>query len=72
MADAQHPLALFDVEPLIDEEDRAIRDTVRQVVDEKVRAELAEWYEAGSLPVRARWPGTTPISRRTRRRSASW
>ena len=39
MADvrSQHPLALFDVEMLVGEEDRAIRDTVRQVVDEKVR-----------------------------------
>jgi glutaryl-CoA dehydrogenase len=54
MADAtpQHPLALFDVEPLINEEDRAIRDTVRQVVDAKVRPGLAEWYENGSVPVR--------------------
>lgn len=54
MADVkpQHPLALFDVERLIGEEDRAIRDTVRQVVDAKVRPGLAEWYESGSMPVR--------------------
>ena len=51
-AKPQHPLALFDVERLIAEEDRAIRDTVRQVVDAKVRPEVGEWYEAGALPVR--------------------
>jgi glutaryl-CoA dehydrogenase len=49
----QHPLALFDVDGLIGEEDAAIRDTVRQVVDQKVRPGLSEWYETGSIPVRA-------------------
>lgn len=49
----QHPLALFDVDGLNDEADAAIRDTVRQIVDEEVRPGIAEWYETGSIPVRA-------------------
>jgi glutaryl-CoA dehydrogenase len=49
---AQHPLAMFDVERLIGAEDRAIRDTVRQVVAEKVRPRVADWYEAGAVPAR--------------------
>jgi glutaryl-CoA dehydrogenase len=48
----QTPLGLFGIESLISEEDRAIRDTVRRYVEEKVRPKLAGWYEAGSIPVR--------------------
>ncbi|SCK55710.1 glutaryl-CoA dehydrogenase [Streptomyces sp. WMMB 322] len=48
----QTPLGLFGTEALIGEEDRAIRDTVRQYVEEKVRPRLADWYETGSVPVR--------------------
>ncbi len=46
------PLALLDIESLIDEDDRAIRDTVRAFVDERLRPEIAQWYDAGSVPVR--------------------
>ena len=48
----EHPLALFDTDSLIGEEDRAIRDTVRRFVDERIRPDLAEWYESGEVPVR--------------------
>src|SRR4051794_8666904 len=48
----EHPLALFDTDSLISEEDRAIRDTVRRFVDERIRPDLAEWYESGEVPVR--------------------
>jgi glutaryl-CoA dehydrogenase len=48
----QSPLGLFATDTLIGEEDRAIRDTVRQFVDERVRSGLAEWYEAGVIPAR--------------------
>ena len=44
------PLALFQTESLIDEEDRAIRDTVRRFVEDKIRPEIADWYESGSIP----------------------
>ncbi|RYU13934.1 acyl-CoA dehydrogenase family protein [Nocardioides iriomotensis] len=49
---AQTPLALFDTDSLLDEEERAIRDTVRQFVDAKIKPELADWYEAGRIPAR--------------------
>src|SRR6476620_9399134 len=48
----EHPLALFDTDSLIGEEDRAMRDTVRRFVDERIRPDLAEWYESGEVPVR--------------------
>ena len=48
----QTPLELFDVNRLIGEEDRAIRDAVRRFVDDRIRPEVAGWYDAGSLPVR--------------------
>jgi glutaryl-CoA dehydrogenase len=46
----RRPLALFQTESLIDEEDRAIRDTVRRFVEDKIRPEIADWYESGSIP----------------------
>lgn len=48
----QSPLGLFGTDSLIGEEDRAIRDTVRRYVEEKVRPSLADWYEAGEIPAR--------------------
>ncbi|HEX2894047.1 MAG TPA: acyl-CoA dehydrogenase family protein [Marmoricola sp.] len=46
------PLALFGTDALIDPEDLAIRDTVRRYVDERLRPEIAGWYEAGTVPAR--------------------
>ena len=43
---------LLDLDALIDEEERLIRDTVRRWVDERVRPEIAGWYTTGELPVR--------------------
>jgi glutaryl-CoA dehydrogenase len=48
----QTPLGLFGTDALIGEEDRAIRDTVRKFVDDRIRPELADWYEAGAIPAR--------------------
>ena len=48
----QTPLGLFDTDSLIGEEDRAIRDTVRRYVEDKVKPKLADWYEAGAVPAR--------------------
>ena len=48
----QTPFELFDVDSLISEEDRAIRDTVRSFVDSSLRPHLAEWYDAGQVPAR--------------------
>jgi len=46
------PLALLDTDSLIGEEDRAMRDTVRSFVDDRLRPEIAGWYERGDVPVR--------------------
>ena len=52
MSDVQTPLGLFGTDALIGEEDRAMRDAVRQHVEAKIKPNLAEWYESGELPVR--------------------
>ncbi len=46
------PLALFAVDDLLDEEERATRDTVRRFVADRVRPSIAEWYESGEVPAR--------------------
>jgi glutaryl-CoA dehydrogenase len=46
------PDSLFDVDSLLDDEEKAVRRTVRQVVDERVRPHIAQWYESGQLPAR--------------------
>ena len=46
------PLSLFATDGLIADDDLAIRDTVRKFVDERLRAGIAEWYEAGTVPAR--------------------
>ncbi len=51
MAD-NSPLGLLDTDSLINEEDGAIQRTVRRFVDERIRPDIAEWYENGSTPVR--------------------
>jgi glutaryl-CoA dehydrogenase len=48
----KHPLELFDLDGLIGEEERAIRTTVRDLVDAQVRPHIAQWYDEGSLPAR--------------------
>jgi glutaryl-CoA dehydrogenase len=38
------------IDALLDEEERAIRDTVRQWVRERILPEVGEWFEQGILP----------------------
>ncbi|MDI3388046.1 acyl-CoA dehydrogenase family protein [Streptomyces sp. B-S-A8] len=45
--DAIDPLNL---EALLTDEERAVRDTVRQYLDDKVEPHIADWFEAGELP----------------------
>src|SRR6476646_3314925 len=52
MAAPQSPLALFAVDSLISEDDRAMRDTVRAFVDDRIKPHVADWYESGALPAR--------------------
>ena len=37
---------------MVDDEERAIRDTVRAFGDDRIRPEIAEWYERADVPVR--------------------
>jgi glutaryl-CoA dehydrogenase len=48
----QTPMGLFEIDSLIGEEDKAIRDTVRRFVEDRVLPEIADWYEAGQIPAR--------------------
>jgi glutaryl-CoA dehydrogenase len=41
---------LLDLEDLLDDGERAVRDAVRAFVDADLRPHLAEWYEAGTFP----------------------
>ena len=52
MATAQHPFDLYALDTLLNEEQRAIRDTVRRYVDDRIRPEVAQWFESGELPAR--------------------
>ena len=44
------PRDFLAVDALLDEEERAIRDTVRQFVRERVLPEIGEWFEQAILP----------------------
>ncbi len=46
------PLDLIAADSLLDEEELAIRDTVRQFGVDRLRPHIAEWFEEGSLPAR--------------------
>ncbi|MET8256573.1 acyl-CoA dehydrogenase family protein [Micromonospora sp. NPDC005205] len=45
-------LDLLDLDPSLSEEERQIRDVVRQLVDDRVRPHVADWYEDGRVPAR--------------------
>ena len=47
-----HPLDLFDLDDLVGDEERAIQQTVREVMDAQVRPHVAQWYDEASLPAR--------------------
>jgi glutaryl-CoA dehydrogenase len=46
------PDQLFDIDSLLDDEEKAVRAAVRQVVDERVKPYVADWYQSGQLPAR--------------------
>ncbi|GAB49255.1 acyl-CoA dehydrogenase family protein [Mobilicoccus pelagius] len=46
-----HPLDLADIDDLLSDEEKAIRDTVRRVCAEHVDPHIGEWFEKGELPV---------------------
>jgi glutaryl-CoA dehydrogenase len=48
----QAPFALFDIDRLLTEEERAIRDVVRDFTERKIAPHVAQWFEDGQLPAR--------------------
>ena len=52
MSAPQHPFALLDLDSLLSEEERAIRDVVRQYVDAEIKPNIADWFETGEIPAR--------------------
>ena len=44
------PLDFLSVDALLDDEEKAIRDTVRQFVREQIVPEVGDWFERGVLP----------------------
>ena len=48
----QRPLELLSIDSLLTDEDRDIRDTVRQYVDDKVRPQIANWFDSGQIPAK--------------------
>jgi glutaryl-CoA dehydrogenase len=45
-------LDLLDLDDDLDEDDRLLRDTVRQFADDQLRPHIREWFEDGVLPAR--------------------
>ncbi len=52
MTTTSSPLGLFNTDSLLSGEELAIRDTVRRFVEERVKPEIADWYETATVPVR--------------------
>ena len=48
----RQPLELFAIDGLLTEEERAIRDVVRDFVERRIKPEVADWFEAGTIPAR--------------------
>jgi glutaryl-CoA dehydrogenase len=52
MSNALEPLDLIDVEHLLSDEERQVRDLAREWVRDRILPEIADWYERGELPSR--------------------
>jgi glutaryl-CoA dehydrogenase len=48
----QSPFGLFAIDHLLSEEERAIRDVVREYVDSEIKPRVADWFETGIIPAR--------------------
>jgi glutaryl-CoA dehydrogenase len=44
------PLELLDIDHLLSDEERAVRASVRRLVDDNIRPHIAAWYEDGTFP----------------------
>jgi glutaryl-CoA dehydrogenase len=47
-----HPAALFGFDDLLTDEEREIRQVVRQLCDRELRPHVAQWFEDGHIPAR--------------------
>jgi glutaryl-CoA dehydrogenase len=52
MADTLKPLDLLDIDALLTDEERQIRDLARRWVTERILPDIEDWYERGELPTR--------------------
>jgi glutaryl-CoA dehydrogenase len=48
----QSPFALLDLDMLLSDEERAIRDVVRDYVEDRIKPAVGDWFEAGAIPAR--------------------
>ena len=44
------PFDLFGIDGLLDDEEKAIRDTVRRYCDDRIRPDIADWFESRADP----------------------
>jgi len=52
VSDRVHPLDLLALDGLLDDDERAVRESTRRLVDDAVRPYVAEWFERGQVPAR--------------------
>jgi glutaryl-CoA dehydrogenase len=52
MSDALDRLDLLDLDDDLDDEDRLLRDTVRKFANDRLRPNIRQWFEDGTLPAR--------------------
>lgn len=48
----QHPFGLLDIERELNEEQKAIAAVVRKFVNDRIKPNIADWFESGEIPVR--------------------
>src|ERR1700712_1717188 len=52
MSDALDRLDLLDLDDDLDDDDRLLRDTVRKFAEDRLRPNIRQWFEDGTLPAR--------------------
>jgi glutaryl-CoA dehydrogenase len=52
MSDALDRLDLLDLDDDLADEDRLLRDTIRKFADDRLRPNIRQWFEDGTLPAR--------------------
>src|SRR5262249_38706417 len=52
MSDTLHRLDLLDLDSELPDEDRLLRATVRKFADDRLRPNIRQWFEDGTLPAR--------------------